>query len=66
MQRWPSMADPYLANALKMNTIQLQKANRIAAGANRIAAAALLASLTRPVPQDLLDHITKDALDDYS
>lgn len=56
--------DPSLNHELKMNTIQLRKANEHARNANRIAAANLLVSLGDPVPQELLDRITREALND--
>lgn len=57
-------ADPALTYELKLNTIQLRNANQHARNANRIAAANLLASQGKPVPQELLDKISKAALDD--
>lgn len=54
--------DPSLNHQLMMNTIQLRRANDLAVNANRIAAANLLVSVGAPVPQELLERITREAL----
>lgn len=54
--------DPTLNHELKLNTIQMRQANQHAGNANRIAAANLLVALGEPVPQELLDRITQEAL----
>lgn len=58
-----TMADPYLANMIKEHTHQLRASNLIARSANRIAAANLLVALGRPVPDELIQRIEKDAND---
>lgn len=55
--------DPQLKHELKMHAIQLRRSNDTAAAANRIAAANLLVTLGRPVPDELIERIEKDAND---